>query len=198
MGRVGAADVMSASRYGVRAPSAIGALARNCTGPGCVTGANPPLEFRVPLPVRRLRLLVLVAVVALGLGACDVARVVTGPRTWVISSEGTSGPTQTVTVTDTSGRILAVDVDPPGAQPFGQPANPAGQPNVVLVPWTGGACDTTTAIGVASAGDGLTITVRIAALPAACDAIGIGHVLQLTGSAPIPAASVTISQLPTP
>jgi hypothetical protein len=135
----------------------------------------------------------LVLVVALALAGCEVSRVVTGPRTWTTTVETISGRTSTVSVRDGSGRIEDARVDA-DVGPLGDIANPPGQPNVVLVNWVGGACDERTDITIAEAASGLSIEIRTTAAPGDCDAIGIGHVLRLTGSGPLPAASIVVSQ----
>lgn len=146
---------------------------------------------------RRPILLVLLAVVALSAAGCETTRSVLGPRTWTMTAETTSGRTTSIQVADTSGRIENAEIDPPNLPAMGDIANPPGQPNVVVVSWTGGACDALTDITITSAGNGLAIEIRITRAPGDCDAIGIGHALRLTGSAPLPAGAVTVRTLPT-
>lgn len=134
-------------------------------------------------------LLLLVSAVA----ACDIVSRVSGPTEWSQEVELQDGSKQTITVRDTSGRITGVEFDPPGVQDPGVIANPDGQPNVVLVPWTGGACDTTTDIEFAAAGTGLAGTLRIETSGDVCVMLAVPHVLQLTTSVPVPAASVTLT-----
>ena len=75
-------------------------------------------------------------------------------------------------------------------------ANPDGQPNVVLVPWTGGACDTETTIDFAAQGDGLAGTLAIQTTGDVCVMMAVPHLLRLTTNVPMPAASVTLQPAP--
>ena len=135
-------------------------------------------------------------VAAFTLVGCGTTRV-SSPRDWTETAETTAGETVIVKVHDTSGRIDNAEVDPAGAGSFEGVAHPAGQPGVLLVPWVGGACDQTTAIDIAAAGSGLSIAIRTTVAPGACDAIGIGHALRLTGLEDLPASLVTVT-IPTP
>lgn len=132
--------------------------------------------------------------IALTLAACTT---ITGPRGWSQTVEFVGGGTHTIDVRDTSGRIDDVEIDPANvtAAPDAV-ANPAGQPNVLLVRWTGGACDERTDIAIAPAGQGLAITIRTTVRPGACNAIGIGHVLRLTAGDPLPANVVSVTTTP--
>jgi hypothetical protein len=114
-----------------------------------------------------------------------------GPREWTMTAERSSGETYTVSVRDNSGRIEDVSVDPVGVAVPAGIANAPGQPNVVLIPWTGGACDRTTAFAINATATGLALTIRTTVAPGGCDAIGIGHVLQLRSSQPLPPAAIT-------
>jgi len=150
---------------------------------------NPPR--RSPRPVR---LLALLFVAALTLGACS--RIV-GPRDWTQTAELVNGGSIVVNVRDTSGRIDDAEIDPPAGNPVPDVvANPPGQPNVLVVTWTGGACDERTDIGIASAGPRLAITITTTVANRDCDAIGIGHLLRLTSSQPLPANAVTVTTQP--
>jgi len=135
---------------------------------------------------------------ALALSACTtITDVVTGPRQWTQASELVGGGTYTIDVRDTSGRIDNVEIDPPNvAAPAEGVANPPGQPNVLLVQWTGGACDERTDIAIDGQGQGLAIKVATTVRPVDCDAIGVGHVLRLTANAPLPADMVTVTTAP--
>ena len=76
--------------------------------------------------------------------------------------------------------------------------NPPGEANVVLVPWTGGACDKRTEITFTSAGQGLAGTLKITTEGDICIMIAIGHQLRLTSSTPLPAAQVTLEPVAAP
>ncbi len=144
----------------------------------------------------RSRIVIAALVAAFTLAGCATTRV-SSPRDWTQTAETTAGETVTVNVHDTSGRIDNAEVDPAGVGTFEGVANPAGQPKVLLVPWVGGACDQTTAIDIAAAGSGLSIAIRTTVAPGDCDAIGVGHVLRLTGLEDLPASLVTVT-IPTP
>lgn len=145
----------------------------------------------MPFPGRPI-LLVLLVVVALSASACDRTRV-PATRTWTAAAESVNGRTFVVNVRDTSGRIDNVEIDPAGLPVLGDIANPPGQPNLVIVPWTGGACDEQTDIEIAANGAGLAISMRTRLSAGVCDAMGVGHILRITGLAAIPAAAVTVS-----
>lgn len=149
------------------------------------------------MPVRSVRpsvaVLAIVAALALFLGGCTR---ITGPRQWTETAELVSGGSFVIDVRDTSGRIDNVEIDPTGVQAPGGVANPTGQPNVLLVPWTGGACDRRTDISISANGAGLAIAFQTTVSPQACDAIGVGHLLRLTSSQPIAPAQVRVSTAP--
>lgn len=149
----------------------------------------------MPDPSRRsLGLVLILVVAALVLGACS--RIV-GPRDWTQTAELADGRSIVVNVRDTSGRIDDVEVDPPAMDPVPDAVvNPPGQPNVLVVTWTGGACDERTDIEIAANGPGLAITINTTVANRDCDAIGIGHVLRLTSSQPLPANAVTVMTRP--
>ena len=142
----------------------------------------------------RPRSATLLVVLALALSACTtITDTVTGPRQWTQASELVGGGTYTIDVRDTSGRIDNVEIDPPNvAAPAEGVANPPGQPNVLLVPWTGGACDTETDIDFAAQGQGLAGTLRIQTTGDVCVMMAVPHLLRLTTNVPMPAASVTL------
>src|SRR5512144_3097539 len=89
-------------------------------------------------------LVLAVATSSVLVGGCDA--LVTS-RGWALSASRPDGRSFGVEVRDLSGRIRDVTVDPPGFEQMWF-ANPAGQPNVAIVPWTGGACDTRTVIEI--------------------------------------------------
>jgi hypothetical protein len=138
----------------------------------------------------------LVAALAVALATAGCAGRVVGPRDWTASAQLTSGRTYTVTARDNSGRIDNVEIDPAGLGIVPGIVNPPGLPNVVIVPWTGGACDQQTLITIASNGPGLALTVQTTVAPGACDAIGVGHALRLTASEALPAAAVSVRPAP--
>jgi len=130
---------------------------------------------------------------ALSLAGCSR---ITGPREWTATAELAAGGTFVVDVRDTSGRIDDAEVDPAGVSAPAGVGNPAGQPNVLLVPWTGGACDRRTDIAIAAHGAGLAISIATTVAPGVCDAIGVEHTLRITSGQPLPAGAVTVTTVP--
>ena len=148
------------------------------------------------MPTHRSSIAIAALVAAFTLVGCATTRV-SSPRDWTDTAVTTAGETVTVNVHDTSGRIDNAEVDPTDVGQVGGMLNPTGQPKVLVVPWVGGACDKTTAIDIAAAGSGLSITISTTVAPGECDAIGVGHVLRLTGLEDLPASLVTVTT-PTP
>jgi hypothetical protein len=154
------------------------------------------------MPVTRTRvtrigaIAALVLSLAVGVAACDIAARVVGPREWSQGVLLQDGASQVITVRDRSGRIENVEIDPAGVADPGAIANPPGEPNVVLVPWTGGACDRTTTIEFVGQGDGLAGTLAIETSGEMCVMLAVPHLLRLTTNGPMPAASVTLEPAP--
>ncbi len=145
----------------------------------------------MPVPARRLQPLPLV-VIALGVLTLAACGRVVGPREWTASADLVAGGTFAVTVRDETGSIDNVEVDPAGVTAVAPAANPPGLPNVLLVAWTGGACDRQTDIAIRGAAPALTLTIATTVAPGECDAIGVEHTVRLTSSQPLPAAGVTV------
>ena len=143
------------------------------------------------------RVMPLVAVIALVAGACSLTTSVTGPREWKQTVETDGGATQEIVVRDESGRLTNVEIDPAGVPMAMEISNPPGEANVVLVPWTGGACDKRTEITFQAAGQGLAGTLKITTEGDVCIMIAIAHQLRLTSNEPLPAAQVTLEPAPT-
>lgn len=134
-------------------------------------------------------LLVITALVA---GACSLTSSVTGPREWTQTVTSADGAAQEIVVRDESGRLTNVEIDPQGVPMAMEISNPPGEANVVLVPWTGGACDVRTEITFTAAGQGLAGTLRITTEGDMCIMLAVAHQLRLTSNAPLPAAQVTL------
>jgi hypothetical protein len=142
--------------------------------------------------VARLAAIAAVLVLASSVAACDIVSRVAGPREWAQGVTLPDGTVQSIIVHDTSGKIENVEIDPAGVQDPGAIANPDGEPNVVLVPWTGGACDIETSIDFAAQGDGLAGELQIETSGDICVAMAVPHLLRLTTNVPMPAASVSL------
>jgi hypothetical protein len=151
------------------------------------------------VPARRRaihRVLPLAVLVALVAGACSLTTSVAGPQEWTQSLSSADGTSQEVVVRDESGRLTNVEIDPAGVPVAMEISNPPGEANVVLVPWTGGACDKRTEIAFQAAGQGLAGTLRITTEGDMCIMIAVAHQLRLTSNEPLPAAQVTLEQVP--
>jgi hypothetical protein len=140
-----------------------------------------------------LPLAVAVAVVA---SACSLTSSVTGPREWTQTVTSADGSTQEIVVRDESGRLTNVEIDPQGVPMASEITNPPGGANVVLVPWTGGACDKRTEITFKAAGQGLAGTLKVDTEGDICIMIAVAHQLRLTSGEPLPAAQVTLEPTP--
>lgn len=149
----------------------------------------------------RFAMIVLAVIALAGLAGCGAAgsaddlEVARGPRSWIFQAERVDGSTFTVAVTDKTGRIDEATVDPVDAPQVAAVANPPGEPNVVIVPWTGGACDTRTTVSVENApgGAGILVRIRTEVAPGVCDTIGVAHSLRLASARALPAAGVTLT-----
>ena len=146
--------------------------------------------------VTRISAIAAVIAISASVAACDIVTRVSGPTEWTQQVELQDGSTQTITVRDTSGRIDSVEFDPPGVEDPGVIANPAGDPNIVLVPWTGGACDTETDIEFTAADAGLAGTIQIETSGDVCVMMAVPHLLELRLNTPIPADLVTLEPAP--
>jgi hypothetical protein len=130
---------------------------------------------------------------ALALGACSVVAEV-GSRTWGVSMTNQAGESTSVKVTDASGRVTDIELDPEDADLFGGVAVAAGHPGTLDVPWTGGGCDVTTSIDISGRGAGLAVKVGITTGDQPCDGMGVPHVVRLTLAQPVAPGLVTVSQ----
>ena len=151
----------------------------------------------VPVRRRAIRSVFPLAVgIAIVVGACSLTNSVAGPREWTQTLTSADGTSQEILVRDESGRLTNVEIDPQGVPVAMEISNPPGEANVVLVPWTGGACDTRTDITFKAAGQGLAGTLRITTEGDMCIMIAVAHQLRLTSSEPLPAAQVTLETAP--
>lgn len=143
----------------------------------------------------RLGALLLLVATVVSLGACQVTSVVTGPREWKTEAQLTDGTKTSIVVRDESGRLSNVEINPAGVT-ANEISNPPDQPNVVLVPWAGGACDVNTVITFTSSGQGLAGTIKVTTSGQVCNMMAIQQVLRLTSNAPLPADQVTLNPAP--
>ena len=142
---------------------------------------------------RRILSLVMLAAAVLSVAGCDLTRI-EDPRSWTQTEVSAGGQGHLIAVSDLTGRVDNVEIDPPGLAASGGVANPPGQANVVIVPWTGGACDERTDIRITTNGTDLVVAIAAKASAGACDDVGVLHAIRITGHAPIPAATVTIGR----
>lgn len=158
----------------------------------------PAVPVRRRRAARSLTILAAASVAGLLAGACSITSSVTGPREWKQTVETDAGQKQEIVVRDESGKLTDVQIDPQGVAMSDQISNPPNEPNVVLVPWTGGACDVRTEITFKAAGQGLAGTLKIETSGEICIMIAIPHQLRLTAATPLPAAQVTLEPAPAP
>ena len=151
----------------------------------------------VRTPARRWRVVAAIAVaISLCLLLTGCGRIL-GPRELTMSASRADGTPYTIRVRDTSGRIENMEIDPvEPVEAADAVTNPPGQPNVAIVPWLGGACDTLTDIAIEGSGSGLAITVTTTTAPGVCAAVGVPHELRLTGTGPLPAGSIQVRRGP--
>ena len=91
--------------------------------------------------------------------------------------------------------MVDVAFAPPDANLFEPVTVAPNTPNALDVAWTGGACDATTAVAIASLGAALEVAVEIEDNGMACDAIGLPQVVRLTFAEPVAPALVKVTQL---
>lgn len=152
----------------------------------------------LPPPWLRRRSIPLTVVLLVALVAAGCSRIV-GPRTFTVSAELAGGATWTLQVTDNSGRVTNLELDPGPAinGPSDAAFNDPVASNRLVIPWTGGACDRATTFTVdADAGGRVTIAFGTSVAPGACDLVGIGHQLVLETDPALPASLVTLTRLP--
>lgn len=141
----------------------------------------------------RLNVVAILILPAALLVACDVARQV-GARSWTIAESNQAGTEHAITVTDRSGRVVDVAFAPPDANLFEPVAVAPNTPNALDVAWTGGACDATTTVDIASLGAALEVAVAIEDNGMPCDAMGLPQVVRLTFAGPVDPALVKVTQ----
>ena len=142
-----------------------------------------------------LRAALALAALTVSVAACGITGSVTGPRSWSQAAIGTGGLNAVVNVSDASGRVRDVEFDPADAVAGGGVKAVPGKPNALDVPWTAGACDTTTDIAIAGAGTGLSVTVAIQRDESKpCDAMALLRTIRLTLDQPIEPGLVVVRQ----
>ena len=140
-----------------------------------------------------VRVVAVIAGLSVTLAACDVVREV-GARSWSQATANQAGTEHTITVTDRSGRVMDVVFAPPDANLFEPVTVAPNTPNALDVAWTGGACDATTTVDVASLGAALEVAVAIEDNGMPCDAMGLPQVVRLTFAGPVDPALVKVRQ----
>ncbi len=145
----------------------------------------------MPNSPARDRLLPIILLTAGALSAAACCRVA-GPCDRTAEAELAAGGTYTVNVHDERGRLDGVEIDPAGVSATETVSNPSDQPNVLLVTWEGSACDRQTDVGIAGDGSSLEVVIDTTVAPVECDAIGVRHLVRLTSTEPLPAATVRV------
>jgi hypothetical protein len=139
-----------------------------------------------------------VRILALALAALLVAACATtverSPREWTTTVERVDGSVHTIRVTDGTGRVDEVVVDPAGVPIPETVVAAPGSERTLLVPWTGGSCDATTAVDITTAGDGVDIAIAVMPGAEVCDAMAVGHVVAITFSEPVSPDDVTVQR----
>lgn len=165
---------------------------------------GPPSRRQVVMPNQShlLRMLrnafcwVAIAAVVIAIAGCS--RIV-GPRSFAMSAVRVDGTTWSVTINDTSGKVTNANVDPTPLfdDAAGSPFNPPASPDLLVIPWVGGACDRAATFNIVPLdGGGLAVSYRIEVAPGVCNDIGVVHQLVLTTSPAIVAGSVTVTRAP--
>jgi hypothetical protein len=134
-----------------------------------------------------------VALTAVLVAACATS-VTSSPREWTTTFERTDGSTHAIRVTDGTGKVDEVEVDPAGVAIPETVVLAPGSDRTLLVPWTGGSCDATTAIDVTADGDAIDVGIAVTTGAEVCDAMAIGHVVALTFSDPVSPDQVTLQR----
>jgi hypothetical protein len=144
------------------------------------------------MPLRRLLPLLVLALVVQG---CAMSGGVFGARSWAEGGELVHGTASTTKVDDRSGRVRDVEFEPQDAVGGSGVAAVPGQPNKLDIPWTAGACDKETNIGIDGAGNGLTVSVGIKRDESKpCDAIGLLRTIRITLDQPLAPGLVAVRQ----
>jgi hypothetical protein len=146
------------------------------------------------LPLRLFTRLLPLGMVAVLLSACAVATVERGPREWTTSIERTDGSVHAIRVTDGTGKIDEIVIDPAGVPIPETVVQAPGSDRTILVPWVGGSCDATTAIDITADGDAVDVGIAITTGAEACDAMAIGHVVAITFNLPVTPDQVTVQR----
>jgi hypothetical protein len=143
--------------------------------------------------LRPLARIASVALTAVLVAACATT-VTSSPREWTTTFERTDGSTHAIRVTDGAGRLDEVVVDPAGVSIPETVVLAPGSERTLLVPWTGGSCDATTAIDVTAEGDAIDVGIAVTTGAEVCDAMAVGHVVALTFNGPISPDQVTLQR----
>ena len=139
-----------------------------------------------------MRTLGLLLLAAVGLASCSLL----GPRSFQVALDRwaeVNDEQVIVTLTDFTGRVIAIDRPPPGAQPQEDVATALnGDDLAIVVAWLGGACDESVALRLEDRGDGLHIAGTIEVAPVDCEAIGIVRAIVIRFLAPVNPSDVIV------
>ncbi len=142
----------------------------------------------------RVASVALAAVVLASAVAACATSVASSPREWTTTVERTDGSVHAIRVTDVTGRIEDVAVDPAGVPIPETVVAAPGSDRTLLVPWTGGSCDATTAIDITASGDATDVAIAVTPGSEVCDLMAVGHVVAITFSEPVSPEDVTVSR----
>jgi hypothetical protein len=143
--------------------------------------------------LRPLARIASVALAAVLVAACATT-VTSSPREWTTTFERTDGTVHAITVTDTTGQVEEVVVDPAGVPIPETVVQAPDSDRTILVPWTGGSCDATTAIDITADGDAIDVGIAVTTGAEVCDAMAVGHVVAITFSELVSPDQVTVQR----
>jgi len=131
----------------------------------------------------------LATILAALLAACGVTGAVVGPQSWTVGATDDAGNSISVDVSDRSGVVRDIALDPPDAEAvLGVSAVP-GSLDTIDVSWAGNGCDQHATLEIAAAGGGIGITVRVDPSRVPCDN-GVVRTMRLMLRKAIPPAMV--------
>ncbi len=148
--------------------------------------------------VRGPRLLALLVLAAVALGACDAGTKLPAERTWNLVLPGVAGTAQLpVAVVDETGTVKLAELAGgrfPAIEGFGGAGNVDGDTTRILVGWIGGSCDQRAEVRFVRSGAGFRGTVKTTVAAGGCDAMGIQRavILDLANGLEVVPATVDV------